>query len=205
MNKEYDSLCEKHISTEEIFDGRVLHVIKDQVTLPDGKTSDREVIRHVGAVCMIPIDENENVIVERQFRYAVDEVITEIPAGKLNFIGEDYLEAAKRELKEETGLSADEWTELGLFYATPAYCDEKIMMFMARGLHEGERNLDDDEFLNVKKVPLAELVRDIMDGKIPDAKTQMAILKVDKYLHPTAPVKHRGEKDEHDVNFEPGK
>ena len=104
-------------------------------------------------------------------------MLTEIPAGKLDFKDEDRLEAAKRELREETGYTADEWTDLGFFYPAAAYSDEKITLYMARGLHLGERELDEDEFLNVIKVPLKDLVEEVMSGKIPDNKTQMAVLK----------------------------
>jgi len=174
---EYTALAETHTSTEEIFSGKVLHVIRDMVALPDGRPAERELIRHIGAVCVIPVTEDGSVVVERQFRYAINQVITEIPAGKLDYKGEDHLSAAKRELREETGMTADFWQELGLFYPAPAYSDEAIMMYLARGLHKGEQDLDDDEFLSVTSVPLSELVKQTLAGEIPDAKTQIAILK----------------------------
>jgi len=179
---EMRELAERHVSTKEIFDGRILHVIDDQVALPNGGTASREVIRHIGAVCVIPITDDNEAIVERQFRYPVDMVMTEIPAGKLDYKDEDRLEAAKRELREETGYIADEWTDLGVFYPAPAYSDEKITLYMARGLHLGERELDDDEVIDVIKVPLADLVKQVMAGEIPDNKTQMAILKAARIL-----------------------
>ena len=122
------------------------------------------------------------VIVERQFRYPMGQVITEIPAGKLDSKTEDRLAAAKRELEEETGLVADEWMEIGEYYPAAAYCDEVITMYLAKGLHKGTRNLDEDEFLNIREMPLADLVEEIMDGKIADGKTQVAILKVARLL-----------------------
>jgi ADP-ribose pyrophosphatase len=128
------------------------------------------------------VTENNEVIVERQYRYPIDRVITEIPAGKLDSREEDRLSAAKRELREETGLTADEWIDLGGFYSAPAYSDEYISMYMARGLHQGKQELDPDEFLDVEKVPLSELVEDVMAGRIPDAKTQTAILKAARIL-----------------------
>lgn len=175
--EEKKELAEVRISSEDIFEGKILHLVNDEVRLPNGETSGREVIRHIGAVCIIPITDDNEVIVERQFRYPVDEVLTEIPAGKLDFKDEDRLEAAKRELREETGYIADEWTDLGFFYPAAAYSDEKITLYMARGLHPGERDLDEDEFINVAKVPLKDLTEEVMSGKIPDNKTQMAILK----------------------------
>lgn len=179
-NEEY--LKEKKLDSEEIFDGVILHVVKDKIELSTGNTATREVIRHIGAVCVIPVTDNNEVIVERQYRYPFDEVITEIPAGKLNDKGEDRLEAAKRELEEETGYSADKWTVLGDFYPAAAYSDERITMYLAQGLQKGIQHLDDDELLNVKKVPLSDLVDDVMAGKIPDSKTQVAILKTAKIL-----------------------
>lgn len=177
-----EKLIEKHLSTEEIFDGKILHVIKDAVRLPNGDESSREVIRHIGAVCIIPLTDDNEVIVERQYRYPIDEIITELPAGKLDSKDEDRLEAAKRELREETGYTADEWIDLGVFFPATAYCDEKITLYLARGLHKGERELDEDEFLDIYKVMLTELVDDVMAGKITDNKTQMGILKVNEFL-----------------------
>lgn len=172
-----NNLVEKKLSSEMIYDGKVLHVYKDQVTLPNGHTALREVMRHVGAVCMVALTEDNRVVVERQFRYPVDSVITEIPAGKLDSFTEDRLSAAKRELEEETGYRAANWQELGDFHPTPAYCDEKITLYLATGLQEGVRHLDEDEFLNMEAVPLSELVADVMAGRITDGKTQTAILK----------------------------
>ena len=178
IQRENDSaLHEMRLDSKEIFDGVVLHVFNDTVSLPDGKKAPRELIRHVGAVCIIPVTDQNEVIVERQYRYPVGQVLREIPAGKLNSKSEDRLEAAKRELKEETGITADRWTDLGLFYPAPAYSDEAITLFLAEGLHEGAQQLDDDEFLYVDKVPLADLVRDATEGRIADAKTQIAVLR----------------------------
>jgi ADP-ribose pyrophosphatase len=175
-------LAEKQISAEDIFDGVILHVKRDMVELSNGSTTVREVIRHIGAVCVIPVTDSNGVIMERQFRYPLNKVILEIPAGKLDAPDEDRLSAIKRELREETGFSADEWTELGAFHPAPAYSDEFITMYMARGLHKGERELDEDEFLDVYTIPLAELVQDVMEGRISDAKTQVCILKAARIL-----------------------
>ena len=179
---ELKRLGEKQIASEDIFDGIILHVKRDTVALPNGNTSVREVIRHIGAVCVIPVNEKNEVVVERQYRYPLDRVILEIPAGKLDAPDEDRLSAIKRELREETGYTADEWTEIGDFHPAPAYSDEYITMYMARGLHKGTQDLDEDEFLDVYTIPLSELVEDVMSGKISDAKTQVCVLKVARIL-----------------------
>ena len=175
-------LTEITASSEDIFDGVVLHVKRDMVTLSNGNAAVREVIRHIGAVCVIPVTENNEVIVERQYRYPLDRVILEIPAGKLDAPDEDRLSAIQRELREETGYTADEWAELGDFHPAPAYSDEYITMYLARGLHKGDRHLDEDEFLDVYAIPLADLVRDVMEGRISDATTQVCILKAARIL-----------------------
>ena len=170
-------LEEVKITSKEIFDGHLLHVYKDTVELPNGKEASRELIRHIGAVAVVPLTDDGNVIVERQFRYPLGQVITEIPAGKLDSFDEDRLEAIKRELREETGYVADEWMELGDYHPAAAYTDERITLYLATGLHKGERELDEDEFLDVIEVPLIDLVKDVATGKITDGKTQVAILK----------------------------
>jgi len=179
---ELKALRETQTASEQIFDGLILDVRRDTVALPDGAPAFREIIRHIGAVCVIPVTEDGKVVVERQYRYPIDRVITEIPAGKLDSKGENRLEAAKRELREETGYTADEWISLGDFHPAPAYSDEYISMYLARGLHAGERHLDADEFLDVFTVPLQELVEDVMAGRISDAKTQTAILKAARIM-----------------------
>ena len=166
MKSENERLREIKTSSEDIFDGVILHVKRDLVALPNGNTSVREVIRHIGAVCVIPVLDNGDVIVERQYRYPLDRVILEIPAGKLDSAGENRLSAIQRELSEETGYTADEWTEIGPFHPAPAYSDEYITMYMARSLHKGNRHLDADEFLDVYTVPLKTLVEDVMAGRI---------------------------------------
>ena len=179
---ENERLEEKMIASTKIFDGNVLHVIKDEVELPNGNKATREVIRHIGAVCVVPVTDDGRVVMERQFRYPIDQIISEIPAGKLDSREEDRLEAAKRELREETGYTADEWIDMGIYYPAAAYTDEKITMYLAKGLRQGERELDEDEFLDVKLIPIEELVENIMSGKIKDGKTQVAILKAAKLL-----------------------
>ncbi len=176
--KVFENLAEIKEVSEEIFDGQVLHLFKDTVSLPNGKSATREVILHVGAVAIVPMTEDGKVVIERQFRYPLNCVITEIPAGKLDAKTEDRLEAAKRELEEETGYLAEEWIALGDYVPAAAYCDEVITMYLAKGLKKGVRNLDEDEFLNIELVPLETLIEEIMEGTITDGKTQAALWKV---------------------------
>ena len=181
-NEEYAQLKESRISGTETYHGPLLHVYHDRVRLPNGDESGRDYIRHLGAVCIVPLTDDDRVVVERQFRYPLDMVITEIPAGKLDSAEEDRLSAAKRELHEETGLTADRWTYMGDFFPAVAYSTERISMYLAQGLHQGEQKLDPDEFLNVEMVPLTELVEQVMAGEIVDIKTQAAILKAARIL-----------------------
>ena len=180
--EEYRQLAEARISGTETYHGPLLHVFHDRVRLPNGDESGRDYIKHLGAVCIVPVTEDGQVVVERQYRYPVGQVLTEIPAGKLDRRDEDRLLAAQRELREETGAEAGEWTSLGLFYPACAYSDEAIEMFLARGIRFGERHLDKDEFLNVARMPLAALLEAVMAGEVPDAKTQIAVLKAARLL-----------------------
>lgn len=175
-------LIERCVESQLIYDGRVVHLYVDKVALPDGKEGIREYVRHIGAVAVLPLTENEEVICVRQYRYAHGVVMTEIPAGKLDSRDEDHVEAALRELREETGASCEKLTYLGLFRSTPAILDEKIDLYLAEGLTFGECDLDDDEFLRTERIPLSRLVEDVMQGKIADGKTQVAILKVNEIL-----------------------
>ena len=180
--EDFKNLTEVQTDSQEIYDGVILHVFKDTVSLPNGNPATREVIRHVGAVGVIPMTDDGKVIIARQFRYPLARVVTEIPAGKLDSFTEDRLSAAKRELEEETGYTAKEWISLGDYYPTPAYCDERITLYLARGLALGQRHLDEDEFLNFELVPLSDLVEDVMNGRITDGKTQVAVLKAARIL-----------------------
>lgn len=177
-----EHLRESCISSESVFEGKVLHVLVDQIRLPNGGQGFREYIKHKGAVAVLPLTEEGEVICVRQYRYAHGCVMTEIPAGKLDSKTEDHVEAALRELREETGAVCDSLTYLGLFRSTPAILDEKIDLYLAEGLHFGDTDLDDDEFLNIVRVPLPQLVDDVLTGKITDGKTQVAILKVNEIL-----------------------
>lgn len=172
-----ETLKERQVASELIFDGNILHVYRDDITLPDGNPADRELIRHVGAVCVIPVLEDGRVVMERQYRYPVDQVMLEIPAGKLNSKEENHEAAIRRELEEETGYQAEELIPLGKFYPACAYSDETIWMYLAKGLRQGSCHRDVDEFLDVELIPLETLVKEVLAGNVPDAKTQIAVLK----------------------------
>ena len=174
----FENLTEKQVESREIFDGYIMHVFKDTVELPNGKLAPREYMRHVGAVCVVPLLDAGSVLLERQFRYPVGKVLMEIPAGKLDSKDEDPRKAAARELLEETGAVAEELIELGLFLPACAYCDEAIHMYAAKSLTFREQKLDADEFLNVFTMPLEQAVQKVLAGEIWDAKTQTALLKV---------------------------
>ena len=176
--KNDEALIERCASSEQIFDGVVLHVNRDMVTLPDGNSAVREVIRHVGAVCVVPLTEQNEVICVRQYRYPAAQVTLEIPAGKLNYKQEDRREAVLRELREETGVRCEKLTHLDAFYPAPAYSDELIDIYLAEGLSYGDTDPDEDEFIDTVRVPLEELVDMALRGELPDAKTQMAVLRV---------------------------
>ncbi len=175
-------LEEIKISSQEIFNGVAIHLFKDEILLPNGHTGIREVIRHPGAVCVLPLTDDGDVIFVNQFRYALNKVTLEVPAGKLEK-GEDPKEAALRELSEETGLTAKNIVHIGDLYTTPALIDEVIHMYIATDLTEGEQHPDEDEFVNTLKIPLSKAVDMVMNGEIKDSKTQTVILKAEKYFN----------------------
>ena len=168
---------EKQLSSESIYDGRVIHVTLDKVELENGKVGSREVVHHPGGACIAAVTENDEVYMVRQYRYALGREILELPAGKLEK-GEDPFPAAKRELREECGLIADHYTDLHTFYPSVGYTSEIIYTWMATGLHEAELDLDEDEFLTPVKVPLTEAFDMVMDGRIANGKTVAALLKI---------------------------
>ena len=174
-------LFEKKLSSRQVFDGVVVKLFVDDVELPDGSKSIREIVRHPGAVCVVPVTENNEVIMVRQFRYAMNEVLLEVPAGKLE-PNEDPLEAALRELEEESGVVAANVEHIGELYTTVAIFDEKIQLYLATGLTYKNAHPDQGEFLEVEKIPLSTLVDMVMRGEIKDSKTQIAILKADRIL-----------------------
>jgi ADP-ribose pyrophosphatase len=174
----FDKLAEKQTDRKDIYDGKILHVVLDNVLLPNGNTTKREVVLHNGAVCIVPITSDNKIIMERQFRYPFNEVIWEIPAGKIDKGETDPIGAAMRELREETGYVAKELIPIGEYYSSPAILSEKIYMYAAIDLCKGEQELDEDEFLDVERVPLEKLYSMVMAGEIADAKTQICVLKV---------------------------
>lgn len=176
MVQQDKDLIEETVSSEEIYKGKIVHLFCDTVRLPNGKEATREVIRHVGAAAVVPLTDEGNVILVRQYRYPFSQVMLEIPAGKLD-IGEDPIDCAKRELIEETGYDAKELVYLGAFYPSVAMLNEVIHLFLAKNMTLCETNLDEDEFLHVEQRPLGEIVEAVMRGEIPDGKTQTAILK----------------------------
>lgn len=176
MVQQDKDLIEETVSSEEIYKGKIVHLFCDTVRLPNGKEATREVIRHVGAAAVVPLTDEGNVILVRQYRYPFSQVMLEIPAGKLN-IDEDPIDCAKRELIEETGYDAKEFVYLGAFYPSVAMLNEVIHLFLAKNMTLRETNLDEDEFLHVEQRPLGEVVEAVMRGEIPDGKTQTAILK----------------------------
>lgn len=169
-------------SSQFLYDGQVLHVYRDVATLPDGSEGVREVVRHIGAVAIVALTDDGRIVLERQFRYPVDRVVIELPAGKLDDRNEDRLEAAKREFCEETGYTADEWVSLGDYLPAAAYSDERLTIYLAKGLHRGEQSLDEDEFLEVFLLPFEEAVRQCADGRICDGKTVTGILRAQHRL-----------------------
>ena len=177
-----EALEEKTLSSSSIFDGKVLHVRFDEISLPNGRAATREYCHHNGAVCVIPITDEGEVICVRQYRYPFHEDLLEIPAGKLDSPEEDPNDAVRRELREETGALAKSFTYLGKYYPSPAILDECIYMYMAEGLSFGETEFDDDEFIETVRISLESLVEMILDGKIRDGKTQICALRASMML-----------------------
>ena len=157
-------LFEKTINSTSVFDGRILHITLDDVELEDGKKSKREVVNHPGGVTVAALDDDNNLLFVRQFRYPYKEVVLELPAGKL-------------ELLEETGTQGYSYTSLGQLYPSPGYTNEIIHLYVCRIKSEGESKPDEGEFLDVEKIPLDKAVEMVLNNQLPDAKTQVAVLK----------------------------
>mgnify|MGYP000036678792 CR=1 FL=1 len=168
---------EKKISSELLYSGRILELYKDKVQLPNGETSDREYVHHNGGASVLAKDEDNNIYLVEQYRYPYHTMTLEIPAGKLNK-GEDAKECAVRELKEEVGLTALEMEDWGIIYPTPAYTDEPLHIFYTDQFECGDSQLDDNEFLNVRKVSIDRAVEMVEVGIIRDSKTVVAILRL---------------------------
>lgn len=169
-------LTEKTLSREDKFDGKFLHVHVDQVALPNGKTAVREVVDHVDGVAILALDERNNVLTVTQYRYVYHRLLLEIPAGKLE-PGEDPVSGALRELREETGATPDEFLPMGRYIPAPGCYGESLYLFLARGLHMGEQEPDEDEFLTLERIPFDEMVHRVMNGEVEDGKTIAAVLK----------------------------
>ncbi len=174
-------LEEKTLGVEEIYNGKIIRVTKEQIELENGKQSIREVVYHSGGVCVLPVDNDGNIYLVKQFRYPFKTVLFEIPAGKRE-AGEEPLACGIRELKEEIGAEAESVVSLGKLYPTVAYDTEVIYMYLATGLSFGETHLDEGEFIDVVKMPFDKAYQMVIDDEIPDAKTQIAILKAKNFI-----------------------
>ncbi len=166
---------EKTIDSTGVFNGKFINLKVDRVELPDGKESSREVVFHPGAAVVAALTEQNEIVLIRQFRYAVGEVLWELPAGKLEK-DEDPLECAKRELAEETGFGAREWQCLSVFFTTPGFSNEVLYLYLASDLYQDQREADSEEFIELHKIPYSKALSMVMSGEIKDAKTIIGIL-----------------------------
>jgi ADP-ribose pyrophosphatase len=174
-------LFEERISSKNIFSGKILGLYHDMVRLPNGKIASREKITHPGAVAVVPVTSDNNILLVKQYRYPVSVVTIEIPAGKLA-PGENPRECAERELGEEIGAIGGKVQLMSSFYSTPGYCDEVLHLFIATGFQKSSNNLDEDEFLEIIEVKMEKSVIWIKEGKIKDCKTIAGILMARDYL-----------------------
>lgn len=180
-NQDFPDLVETCLSSEKISGGKTIYVQRDQIRLPSGRQGHREFIVHPGAVIILPLLDNGNLVLERQFRYPLQQVFIELPAGKID-PGESLLLTGQRELLEETGYSAQEWVYLGFQYPCIGYSTEAIYMFLARGLTAGQHQRDLDENLQIFDMPVAQCLDAIQQGLISDGKTIIALMWLEKYL-----------------------
>ena len=169
-------LIEKTVRTDTIFEGRIVRLHVDRVELANGHVTTREVVEHPGGVCILPLDDEDMVTLVKQYRYPFHQVICELPAGKLD-TGEGHRLCALRELKEEVGMTPDELIYLGALYSSPGFSGEIIHLYLAKGLHQGACQPDEDEFLELVRVPFDELVEQVMKCGVADGKTVAAVLK----------------------------
>jgi len=165
---------EKTVRSDRVFQGKILSVRVDTVLLPDGREATREIVEHNGAVAVIALDDEGFVYLVKQYRKPVEEVLLEIPAGKLD-PGEDPLDCARRELSEETGLVAGEWERIFKYYSTPGFTSEVVHVYVARDVEQHAANPESDEFVEVVRMPLDEAYRKVLDGTIRDGKSIVAI------------------------------
>lgn len=172
----YSDLIEREKVAKTVYEGRIITLRNDEVILPDGRSAKREYVRHKGGAAILAIDGEECVYLVRQFRYPYRETLLEIPAGKLEE-GEEALQTARRELGEEIGMTAVELVPFGMIYPTPGYTDERLYIFLARGLKPCEMRLDDGEFLNVERVKFDSILDRVLSGEIRDGKTCYAVMK----------------------------
>ena len=177
-----NDLKETFLSGQTLYDGAIIRVEKWQVSLPDGRTAVREIVRHNGAAAIVPVDDQGYVTLVRQHRVAMDKFTWEIPAGKLDSPTEDPFLAAKRELEEETGLQARHWQLLNRIDTTPGFCTERIALYLATGLSQHPAHPDADEFLQLTRIPLEEAVELCMAGEINDSKTLIGLLMAQRLL-----------------------
>ena len=177
-----NSIREIPFSSETIYDGKILHVERWRVTCPNGRTAAREIVVHKGAAAVVPVYPDGTTLLVRQHRVAVDRVTLEIPAGKLDSAGEDPHDCAVRELEEETGLRAETMTLFTSVLTTPGFCTEKIAIYLAQDLSQGQTHPDEDEFLSLVRMPLEEAVAMIMRGEIRDGKTICGLLMAKEAL-----------------------
>jgi len=173
---------EKTMKTEKIYEGKILSLRIDTVELPDKKYSKREIIEHPGAVAIVPITEEGEVVFVKQFRKAVESVLLEIPAGKLE-VGEEPLNCAIRELKEETGYTSNDLKCIAEFYTSPGFSNEKLYLFLAKGIEAGESEPECDEYIDILKIKVEKLLEMINSGEIVDSKTLIGILMAKDYLN----------------------
>ena len=176
-----DDLTETELSSETVFNGRLLQVKRDLVALPDGTETGREYIVHPGAVLVIPALENGHLVFERQFRYPLRSTFIELPAGKID-LGEDPLVTGKRELQEETGYTASLWRYLATLHPCIGYSDERILIYLATGLQLGAHSRDHDESLEIFTMSLEDAMAAMQRGDITDGKTMIALFWAEKYL-----------------------
>ncbi|MBQ7791954.1 MAG: NUDIX hydrolase [Clostridia bacterium] len=174
-------LTEKIMDSKTHFQGKIINVRVDTVELENGATSTREIVEHPGGVCVIGIDNDGKILMVRQFRSPFGRPLLEVPAGKLNY-GEDHFECGKREFLEETGYEAEEYIYFGELYPSVGFLTEKLHIYYAKGLIKKEQHLDENEFLNVERYTLAELMDMVEQNQIKDAKTVVAILRLQNYL-----------------------